>query len=230
VPLPSSESAPAATTNVQIKVLSSLWLSQLALPWFSPGAPASPAKPSANHTGRRASLPQSVLLPGFSLSCPLGFKWLLFQLEIIQHACACRLSAGRYAATVTNEEKRAMDQLRWEIFLQELLWIAPIVVGVICIGIAFYFKSKRPPIATVFLCFLMAILTIGVGAFGTWRGGLYIYEVLGVAGDITAEMMYQGWKNSWLSMIISGITTAFLFAIATKARLDWENSNMEAAA
>lgn len=123
-----------------------------------------------------------------------------------------------------------MDQFRWDIFLQDLLWIAPIVVGVIAIGLALYFKSKRPPITTVFLCFLMSIITIGVGTFGTWEGGLLIYEVLGVAGDITAEMMYEGWKNSWLPMIISGIVTVCLFAIATTARLDWENTNMEVAA
>jgi len=68
VPLPGRESAPAATTNVQKKMCPSLPLSQLLLRITFPGARALSAKPSANHTGRRASVPQLALLPGFSLS------------------------------------------------------------------------------------------------------------------------------------------------------------------
>jgi len=68
VPLPGRESAPAATTNVQKKMCPSLPLSLPALARFFPGAPALPAKPSANHTGCRATVPQALPFSRLSLS------------------------------------------------------------------------------------------------------------------------------------------------------------------
>lgn len=85
-------------------------------------------------------------------------------------------------------------ELRWEMFFCDLLWIGAIVVGAICVAVALHAKRVWPAVTTIMLCFVMAVALIGLGVFGTWRGGLAIYEIIGVAGDISVEAADGRWS------------------------------------
>lgn len=112
-----------------------------------------------------------------------------------------------------------VDALRWQQFLYDLLWIVPLVVGIAVVLFAAFWFRRRSAISTVYLCFALAVLEIALGAFGSWRGGLELFVILGVAGDISPELLYDGWKLSWRPLYFAAGSTFVLLLIATAARL-----------
>ena len=110
-------------------------------------------------------------------------------------------------------------ELHLHALLLELLWIVPLSVGVISVGYAWYSSRRREAIATVMACFILSVFVLTLGALGTWRSGLELWILLGVSGDISADLLYEGWRHSWRPLIVSGASTVGLLGIATTAKL-----------
>lgn len=107
---------------------------------------------------------------------------------------------------------------RWIIF-DLLVWVLPVFSGILACGYASYSLRRREAISTIMSCYVLSGVVLLFGVAGTWRSGLAIWEVLGVAGDISAELLYDGWKHSWWSLAISGLGATILLGIATVARV-----------
>jgi len=106
-----------------------------------------------------------------------------------------------------------------EALFTELLWVGPLLVGVFSVAYAAYSYWRRAKLSTIMTCFALSFLVVVLCGLGTWRLGLELWTLTGVAGDITAEMLFEGWKHSWRPIVIAGICSTFLLAIAIAARL-----------
>lgn len=111
-----------------------------------------------------------------------------------------------------------MDELRWHNFLYDLLWLVPLAASIASVGFALVWQRRSAALSTVYLCFALAVLVFTLGALGSWRGGLELFVILGVAGDISAELLYEGWKRSWHPLYYSVTAVGALLLIATIAK------------
>jgi len=104
-----------------------------------------------------------------------------------------------------------------ELFLGELLLVLPIIVGLAAIGHVIYSYPRREAASIVMRCYLLSVIILFVGAIGTWRSGLAMWAAVGVAGDISMELLYSGWRRSWWPVIVAAGAIVPLVGIATAA-------------
>jgi len=78
---------------------------------------------------------------------------------------------------------------------------------------AIYSFQRRDDYELLRVCFFMSITILILGFVCTWFSGLKMWRVVGVAGDISLELIYSGWKNSFRPVIWSFLSAFVLLGV-----------------
>jgi len=78
---------------------------------------------------------------------------------------------------------------------------------------AFYSFQRRDDYELLRLCYFMSIVILIIGIASVWYSGIQMWQVVGAAGDISLELIYRGWKNSFTPITWSFLTAFILMGV-----------------
>lgn len=107
-----------------------------------------------------------------------------------------------------------MEYINYSRFLWDMFWLIPCLLGIGSISYLLYIRKRKSKLTTLLITFSLSLFLLLIGFLGTWRAGYEIWVIVGAAHDISIDLMYRGWKNSWLTIYISGIFSILLYAFA----------------
>lgn len=87
----------------------------------------------------------------------------------------------------------------------------PILIGIGAIVYVVYSSKRKEKLRLGLIAHGLTLLILLIGAIGTWISGYEIWLLVGAASDISVDLMYRGWKNSWYSLYISGFFATALY-------------------
>lgn len=105
-------------------------------------------------------------------------------------------------------------ELRWSFFLYDLLWIVPLVASVTTGAVVLVLRRLLPAPLVVLTSFGMTITLLGLGTFGTWRSGLAVMEAIGAAGDVSVDLIFEGWRRSFWPLASTGTVSVCLLLLS----------------
>lgn len=103
------------------------------------------------------------------------------------------------------------------LILNELLWLLPLVVALMAVSHAIYSYRRRSSASVVMRCLVLTVVVMVAGAVGSWISGLQMWKVVGIAHDVSLELLYEGWQRSWWPLFIAGAASMPILGIATAA-------------
>lgn len=107
-----------------------------------------------------------------------------------------------------------MEYINYSRFLWDMFWLIPCILGIGSITYVFYIRKRRSKLTTLLITFSLSLFLLLIGFLGSWRAGYEIWVIVGAAHDISIDLMYRGWKNSWQPIYISGFFSIVLYAFA----------------